>query len=335
METREKILELIFSTPKSEQESERAYALRLSNVSGFSDNYIRKVYRKNILKIEDIKEPEITSTKVEDNFDYDSFLDEVIVRQKKRLDSKLSQDYATWNIKTEEPVYVMFWGDQHIGASGMDAESFKRLTDELLDTPNLYCILMGDSMEMAINMRSVHEVMGNIIPPMEQYRIFEAWLDKIKHKVICATWCNHNVMREEKVLGWSPTAYALSQKVIYHNNIGITDIVVNDITYKLSLSHFFRGNSMYNPNHELARYIRHENGEVDIVAQGDKHTPAIQTLYIQEKVRGLIKCGTHNVNSGYAKRFFSLKTFQDMPVVRLMPHKKMFTLYLNLEQAMA
>jgi len=84
---------------------------------------------------------------------------------------------------------------------------FEKMTQEIIDTPNFVRISHGGIYsKMAIKLRGVLEVMDNAIPPKYQVMILEQWLDLIKHKVIGAVWCNHAVMREENVLGWSPTA---------------------------------------------------------------------------------------------------------------------------------
>lgn len=332
------IREALIEYPRRSGEAKYEWAKRVSSITGKRyDSVFGKISywaeRLESAKKNEENKLEIFTSKPEDAFDYEEILSHALESQKLYSKHTLSQPEAAWKIKTKNPVYIMFWGDQHIGATGMDINGFVNITKELLNTPNLYVVLLGDAMEMAIKMRSIHEVVGNAIPPKMQFKILDAWLQKIQHKVICATWDNHVVMREEKVLGWSPTAELLSKKVIYHSGIGHIDVHVNDVVYKMAVSHFFRGNSIFNPNHELGRYIRNEYCEADIVAQGDKHTPAIQTLYISGKKRTLIKCGTHNVNSSYAKRFYSLKTFDDMPIVRLDPNEKLFTTFFNIKEA--
>jgi hypothetical protein len=292
---------------------------------------ISRLTEKNIIRQNN--DISVISDKKEADFDYKEILEHALKSQELYAKNNLSQTDAVFKINSNKPIYVVFLGDTHIGSSGMDIKAFRKITEEILSIDNLYVILLGDLMEMAIKMRSVHEVMGNIIPPKWQFKILDAWLEEIKHKVICATWDNHCIMREENVLGWSPTAELLSKKVIYHSGIGHINIHVNEQVYKLAVSHFFRGNSIFNPNHELGRYIRNEYYDADIVAQGDRHVPAIQILPISGRIRALIKCGTHNVNSGYAKRFYSLKTFDYMPVVKLWHDEKEFTPFLSLKHS--
>ena len=331
------VAELIVIDPKNDglfkdKETARSSVRYYKGLSG-EKNRKKNPANGEFAKKQFDKDRQIESNKKEVEFNYNELLDHALKSQEIYGKNNLSQAEAEWKIKSDKPIYILFWGDQHIGATGMDIKGFRAITQELLNTENVFCILLGDIMEMAIKMRSVHEVMGNMIPPKWQFKIVDAWLSEIQHKVICATWDNHVVMREENVLGWSPTAEMLAKKVIYHSGIGHIDVKVNDITYKLAVSHFFKGNSIFNPNHELGRYIRNEYCEADIVAQGDRHTPAIQQLYISGKKRTLIKCGTHNINSGYAKRFYSLKTFDDMPVIRLDPKEKLVTPFMNIKEA--
>lgn len=328
------IIEILRNNPMLNGESKRAYARRMSVKEGLNFNTVKK---NIIYKYAEISScwnmPEIFSDKVQPDLTYEEIIAHVKNLQKITNKSKKSQDFAKWNIKSDDDIYVIFLGDTHIGSMGSDIEAFERITNEILTIPNLFVVLLGDLTEMAINMRSVLEVTSQTLSPKMQHLFLDMWLDKIKHKVICATWDNHNVMREEKVLGFSPTADALSKRVIYHNGIGEIDINVNDINYRLGLSHMFRGNSIYNPNHAQGRYVRNENCNLDIIAQGDKHVPSFQNLYISGAERILIQCGTLNKKSGYAKRFYSLRTMDDMPVVRLNHKEKEITPYMTLKKA--
>ena len=285
------------------------------------------------------KPPEKPSTNIDydkefGDFNYKDWIGYAKQGQHLRKKASNSQDFAKVHINSKEPIYIMAFGDQQIGSWGTDYEQFERITKEILETPNLYVFLMGDMLQMAIKMRSVVEVMDNLIPPKFQFKILEAWLSEIKHKVLAAVWCNHATMREENVLGYSPTAELLAKNVIYHNHIGHFDLHLNDIQYNFALSHFFAGRSMLNPTHAPMRYLRMEAHDRDIAIQGDFHVPGIQKYTEGGSDKLAIVNGTIQTNSGYAKRFFSLKTFDYMPVVRLHPEKKLFTPFMTLEEAM-
>lgn len=258
-------------------------------------------------------------------------------RKQQELKSKLSTyspDESVVKIETDNPITIMFLGDTQLGSWGVDYDAFESITEEILNTPNLYVILMGDLLQMAIKMRSVIEVSDMIISQKAQFQMLESWLDEIKHKVICAVWCNHVTMREENVLGWSPTSYMMASKVRFFNQIGHLDLMVNNIVYKFALSHFFSGRSMYNNLHACMRYLRMQGQDRDIAVQGDTHVPGI-TKYVEgNRTLCAIVNGSIQNNSGYAKRFFSLKTHSAFPCIKLNHEEKIFTPFYTLEDAM-
>jgi len=310
----------------------RAWARELADKLGTTEGTVRKQYYRYQLSEAPKDQPQ--SDKHFGDFNWRDWMDYAKTGQKLRSKATNQQDTAVWGVKSDAPIYIMAFGDQQLGSWGTDYELFEKITQEILDTPNLYIFLMGDILQMAIKLRGVMEVMDNAIPPKYQILILEQWLDLIKHKVIGAVWCNHAVMREENVLGWSPTAKILSDRVIYHNHIGHIDIHVNDVEYRFAVSHFFRGKSMLNPTHAPMRYLRMEAHDRDIAMQGDFHVPGIQRYCEGGSDKLAVVCGTLQTNSGYAKRFFSLRTNPYMPVIRLHHQKKQFTPYMTLEEAL-
>jgi len=329
---KEKLFNFLDKNPLPEDVNRREWALENAAKFGTNPDCLRKyeyLYRKSKSKLN-----EIQTDKDYSEFEWTDWTNFAKQGQKLKAKSKASQNHAKWSIKSDAPIYVMAFGDQQIGSWGTDYEAFERITQEIIDTPNLFVFLMGDMLQMAVKMRSVIEVMDNIIPPKYQYLILEQWLDLIKHKVIAAVWCNHATMREENVLGWSPTAKLLSDRVIYHNHIGHIDIHVNEVEYKFALSHFFQGRSMLNPTHAPMRYLRMQAHDRDIAVQGDFHVPGIQRYTEGGSDKLAVVNGSLQTSSGYAQRFFSLKTFDYMPVIRLHHSKKQFTPFMTLEEAM-
>ena len=131
-------------------------------------------------------------------------------------------------------------------------------------------------LEMAIRMRSISEMTGQW-PPKMQFKFLDSWIDEIKHKIICATWDNHAVMREEQLTGYSNYADIFSRHTIYHSHIGHIDLKVNKNVYKFAVAHKFMGRSMYNPCHGQMRYMRMNANDRDCCIAGDSHTFGIVT----------------------------------------------------------
>lgn len=222
-------------------------------------------------------------------------------------------DFSHW----ERPLLVVPVSDWHFGSYGSDYKAIEEDTDLILNTPDLHICIIGDMLQMAIKMRNVLEMMDNALPPKLQFRFLESWLTEIQHKVLFSTWDNHSVMREEAVTGISHYAEIFSRKVIWFNGIGEPDVQVGKETYKLVVSHHFRGRSYLNPLHAQMRHLRMEAQEREIAIQGDTHIPGLMQYAESGKMRTVINCGSHQTNSGFAKRFFSLKTWQVFPCFAL------------------
>jgi len=231
-----------------------------------------------------------------------------------------SQDYASIPLGNgKNPVILLGFGDTHIGAYGANYRLLEEITDEIIETPNLYVALMGDLLEMAIRLRGVLEVTAQVLTPEMQEAFLEDWLDEIKDKVAFATWDNHAVMRQESQAGTSSVKNILSRRFVYHNGIGHSDLKVGKQTYAAAASHKFRGGSMFNRMHAQGRYVRQEANDRELVLMGDIHTWGYSHTEDGGSERVYVTGGTLHENSGYAKRFFSLKTSPHYPCVVLYP----------------
>ena len=282
---------------------------------------------------EEIEIPTMITDKKVGVFNWRDAVSHVQEGQKLFGNAKSSQDKANVTINTKEPIYIMALGDAHFGSWGTDYEVLKKVTDEIINTPNLYVVLIGDLLQMSIKLRGVLEVADNALPPNDQLMLLDSWLQEISHKVICSTWDNHSVMREENQVGYSKYAEIFERHHIYFNGIGHLDLNVGKQVYKIALSHFFRGYSIENPCHGGMRYMRRMAQDREIAMAGDSHNPGLIKYIDGDKVRCVVNSGTAQTNSGYAKRFYSLFTSSDFPVLKLDPVNHIFTPFWNLKEA--
>jgi hypothetical protein len=273
----------------------------------------------------------VTDKKVEE-FNWRDWIDPVKKMQELAHKGSGGQDFANWRIKTDKEICVLVLGDTQLGSWATNYDQFMQITDDILNIDDLYVILVGDLAQTAIKMRGVLEVMDNLIPPKFQMKFLDSWLHEIKHKVICSTWDNHSVMRQENAVGYSDYAEMFKRHTIYFGHIGHIDIQVGDIVYKWAVSHFFTGKSLLNPLHAPMRYMRHEGQDRDIAAQGDFHRAGIMKYQEGMRDRVAMVCGTIQTDSGYGKRFFSLKTTDNFPCVTLNPHTKIVSPYWSVRE---
>lgn len=239
--------------------------------------------------------------------------------------ASFSQDTANIVIPSKEPVAVLALSDTHIGSWGSNHRLFERITDEIINTPNLYVALLGDLEQMAIKAsQGVLAMSDNLLPPELQHRFIESWLSAIESKVLFSTWDNHAVMREEAGTGYSRYADIMKRKVIWHNGIGHPNVTVGNEVYRFAVSHRFRLRTHLNPVHGGMQYIRHEAPDREISMAGDSHVAGIAHWTLGDSERLSVNCGSYQLNSGYSKRFFSLAQSTMMPVVILYPNQHKF-----------
>ncbi|HET9087121.1 MAG TPA: hypothetical protein VFN53_06350 [Acidobacteriaceae bacterium] len=229
-----------------------------------------------------------------------------------------SQEQAAFSLgEGKRPVILATFSDQHIGSWGCDYDLFAQITKEIVETPNLYLAMLGDETETAIKLRSVLEVVSQVIPPEQQEQFMESWLTEIAPKVAFATWSNHGVERQEKQAGSSVVKNILSRQAVYYNGIGHADIQVGEQIYRCAASHRFTGRSMYSSTHGPRRYARHYAPDRELILQGDLHTPELMQYHEAAMHRVAITSGSLQLNSGYAKRYYTLTTIPAYPCVVL------------------
>lgn len=300
----------------------------------------REAYRKRrrVLSLESREtpfptvNPQVTSQKFRGDLNWREITETMQKMQGMKLVASETQQTADIYVDSDQPILVMPLGDTHIGAWSTDYSLFEQITDEILSIPNLFVILMGDMAHMAIKLRSVEEVSDNLLPPDLQLRYLQSWLEEVQHRVLFSVWANHEVEREEAQIGGSRFADLYKRTAVYFGGIGHADITVGSQVYRIAASHKFAGRSQVNPVYGPQRYLLTEGTDRDIAIAGDSHVPGIMKFTHGPDVKLAVNCGSIQTMSGYARRYFSLKTHPIFPVFSLHPEAKRFAAYWNLDE---
>jgi hypothetical protein len=285
------------------------------------------------MKIKEAVASAIRSDKKQSDFKWREWLEHAERTQELYARASQSQRIAKIELGNgKSPVLLLPFSDQHIGGRGVLYKEFRRLTDEILSTPNLYVALVGDLLEWAVKLRSVAEVCAQIFGPDKQLQFAEDWFKEIKHKVAFSTWDNHEGERSEKQLGLSLLKHAFAPSCVFFDGIGHADVTVGKQTYHIAASHKFRGHSYLNTCHAGQRYMRFQGVDREIAIMGDIHQPAFMHYYDGPKERLSLVAGTLNVNSVYAARYFSIFTQPHYPCIELDPKEHRFTPFKSLSE---
>jgi len=223
------------------------------------------------------------------------------------------------------PITVICVSDLHYGAWSSDHDLIARLLDEIVATPDLYVVLLGDLEHMAINPRGVAEFTENMVPPLIQHAMTESIIEDLSPKILFSTWDNHSVVRQENGSGMSEYARLMSRACIYFNGIGHADVKVGGEVYRMAASHRFRGSTGANPTRGQKNYMLMEAPDREIAVGGDVHTPAICDYVNGPIHRMAINVGSAQTSSPYSQRYYSLFTHPVFPCITLDPEQHLFS----------
>lgn len=245
-----------------------------------------------------------------------------------------SQDFAQIHLPATTPQAVTFISDWHAGSWGTSLQTIYDKTMQIIEN-DLWVACLGDMLQMAIRMRGILEISDNKYSPRTQMKFLESWLQDIEPRLLWATWDNHSVIREEEAVGFSTYAELFKEKTIYHSGIGHLDLTVGDETYKFCTSHKFRGNTGSNPTGGQQRYMLNEGLDREIAVAGDSHRPGLAVYTNGPTRRYAINTGTLQLESGYARRFFSLYSHPAEPVLMLYPSEHRIVPFFSMEDYFA
>ena len=253
-----------------------------------------------------------------------------------RKRASVSNSHARFVFDTDQPVCIIALSDTHIGSIATDHDALERITDEILSIPNLYVGLLGDLLDFAVKLRGVAEVQSDILNSEMQLGYLVSWLEEIAHRICFASWGNHDVEREEVLLGTSRLGRVLAERqIVYYGGIGKAEFQVGQQTYRTAVSHAFKGHSIYNPVHGGQRYATLTDADVDIVMSGDSHVPGVLQWTHGDRHKIAINTGSLKTHDSYAKRYFSLHTHPVFPCLVLRPDEYMATPYWSVREWIA
>lgn len=237
-----------------------------------------------------------------------------------RSRASVSNSHARFVFDTDKPICIIALADTHIGSIATDHDALERLTDEILSIPNLYVGLLGDLLDFAVKLRGVAEVQSDILNSEMQMAYLMSWLDELADRICFASWGNHDVEREEVLLGTSRIGRVMADRnIVYYGGIGHAEVVVGSQSYMMAVSHHFQGRSIYNPVHGAQRYATMTDSDIDIVMAGDSHVPGILQWTHGKRHKVALNTGSIQTHSSYARRYFSLTTHPVFPCLVLHP----------------
>lgn len=335
------LLTLIKENAPEEVDTSASYHEKIGNLLGISDiaagSRIKRLLKKNNLPqgINGVRtlieSPVVIEDKVEiDDISWRDMLPAIEQMKNLRGRNTSSSHYIDVSVNTKNPICVIPFGDAHIGAIGTDYNLFQTITDEIIKTPNLYIILMGDELDLAIKLRSIAEIMTSVLTPELQIQFMKSWLNDIKHKVLFAVQGNHDA-RIKQVSGVDVPRNIITKVVPYSTGICHVNLQVGNITYKIAAAHKFPGHSMWNVNHANKKYGTMQYADGDIYMGAHTHRPGGAFDWESGKLKVYLNSATLKTKDEYAATWFSILTSPVYPCIVLDPNEKLISPFVSVK----
>ncbi|KYC47838.1 MAG: hypothetical protein AMQ22_00230 [Candidatus Methanofastidiosum methylothiophilum] len=194
-------------------------------------------------------------------------------------------------------IMLVFSGDWHLGSYYVDPDKVDKVLDGIIEHKDAYIITVGDLADNFRRFRSTEAIFSQI-PPNDQLKIVRSLIERLvaTGKLLATTWGNHDIAFDETLSGYSPIKELLKEKTTFFDGLGKLNLRVNDVEYKIGLTHSYKGSSIYNPNHEHIRFLKEQFPDVDIMAMGHRHFPASNWFPIfksgENPIPYMIRCGS-------------------------------------------
>jgi len=321
-------------------------------------------YRK---KLGVIKKMKVVDKKVPEAVDEEDYIRAQSALKKVR-DAENHRQASVKIIVPDSSKYVgiVIVGDIHFGAWDTDEERLERETQLIEDTENVLLFQIGDIVNNETGWKQ-----GRFPPseyPMRIQRMrAKQWAERVADKLAAFIIGNHDLRSIIKsdydigndlaqIIEGAYLGYGGLVEIIFENaleremtlklkapshahetheqSVDIQTVtVVEDLVYRLFMSHSGDGHSSWNPTHGGLRILKdrpHLN--LDIVAFGHRHDMnAQQIVPYGDRQALIVHSGGYTNASEYAESFNAITRQLSTPVIILNPHKKDFVYYNDLE----
>jgi hypothetical protein len=222
--------------------------------------------------------------------------------------------------KKEEPYYICFVADQHIGAGHSNLTKMREDQELLRDTPNAFQVWGGDSIDNHI--KHTAAIINADSAPSKQMRLLNYLLSIAGDKILAVVGGNHEY--------WTPMFCGLDYIDNFFHNWGIKfnnhrlylSIYLSGVEYKICIFHQYRYNSTLNLGHVVKRLWDMGEWDFDVGVVCHHHAEHLETFKRHGEVKWAIRPGAYQINSGYTTLRGYNDTEPTMPGIKIFPKEK-------------
>lgn len=281
-----------------------------------------------VIALESMKDVDMSSSvpREIEKMDWRQWLNFAITtKDKLSKENGFGSQIATHEFK-QDSVSIVFSSDWHLGSISTNYETFMRNIEYIMETPNLYIVVVGDTIDNFLTFPDKSAMLGQILTPQYQKKMLKSILDELVStgKLIATGWGDHDSRFEEKLSG-SDVIKTLSEgKVPYFAGKGVLRLKIGSQEYTCAVTHKSRFSSYLNETHSPSQEYR-TFVPADICVTGHHHSPAYSVCNRFPIAREagmkcggqviLIRTGSYKENDTFSIRFWNVGTIGTPTVV--------------------
>jgi predicted phosphodiesterase len=216
----------------------------------------------------------------------------------------------------ERRIALVFSSDWHLGSVSTNYDAFMRNIEFLLDTPNLYMVVVGDTIDNFLQFPDKSARLHQIINPMYQKKMLKSIIDELisRKKIIATGWGDHDSRFEEKLNGSDVIKTLTNNRIPYFPGKGVLKLKIGSQQYTCAVTHKSRFNSYMNETHSSSQEYR-TFIPADICVTGHTHSPAYSVCHRLQVAREagmgcggqviLIRTGTYKSDDLFSIRYWN------------------------------
>ena len=187
--------------------------------------------------------------------------------------------HKTIQIDSEDTIAIIFVSCMHLGSRYVQHEQFAEMLEQIIATPGLYFLDLGDQTEGFtgfFDVASAHE--QALADPKLQRKLLAHVLDKLAAagKLIGGFAGQHGSDWARRKTGEDPIQQMyLNRKIPFFHGQAYLTLDVGTQSYKIFAAHQLPGNSQYNKLHPQKRASLFRAPNADLVVQGDRHVGGV------------------------------------------------------------
>lgn len=247
---------------------------------------------------------------------------------RERIDTK--QVKATIRLNEDKPIGVAYWGDWHLGASGVNYQQFAEDVSKMRDTEGLYFIGAGDYKDNYVTGVHPGSQFEQMIQPGMQDVTVKYYMGQVAEKCLALIrGCHDDWDKKMGDRDFLETLCEITDSVnLWHG--GELTIKLGDECYFWRCRHRYKYQSSLNLENAMRR-IMEIQGPCDVAAEAHLHNGYVMKRHMMGEYRVMLRSGTYKVWDEFGQKIAGYKGKPSVPVVVMFPgrHTMLEELFLD------